>query len=97
VVVVFFATFWNQEIFGNNYQYKSVFKALALALPWYVVSIFNSVLNGLGSFKRVIWTNSIGNAIGLLVSIVLILSIEPSSIISDCCFSSLLFFFSSIL
>jgi PST family polysaccharide transporter len=53
-------------------------KVLALALPWYVISIFNSVLNGLGSFKRVIWTNSIGNAIGLLFSIVLILSIEPS-------------------
>jgi O-antigen/teichoic acid export membrane protein len=72
-VLFFFAAFWNQEIFGNNYQYKLVFRALALALPWYVISIFLiSILNGLGSFKRVIWINSIGNAIGLLVSIVLI-------------------------
>jgi PST family polysaccharide transporter len=73
-VLFLFATFLNQEIFGVNYQYQSVFKAMALALPWYVISIFLiSVLNGLGSFKKVILINSIGNAIGLLVSIVLIL------------------------
>ncbi|WP_245181052.1 O-antigen translocase [Flavobacterium sp. XN-5] len=72
--LILFASFWNQEIFGANYQYISVFKALAVALPWYVISIFLiSVLNGLGSFKNVIWINSIGNAIGLLVSIGLIL------------------------
>lgn len=73
-VLFLFAAFWNQEIFGNHYQYHSVFKALALSLPWYVISIFLiSVLNGLGSFKKVIWINSIGNAIGLVISIVLIL------------------------
>ncbi len=73
-VLFLFAAFWNQEIFGNHYQYHSVFKALAVALPWYVISIFLiSVLNGLGSFKKVIWINSIGNAIGLVISIVLIL------------------------
>lgn len=72
-VLFFFAAFWNQEIFGTNYQYQSVFKALALALPWYVVSLFLiAVLNGLGSYKKVIWVNSIGNVIGLLVSIILI-------------------------
>jgi len=73
-VLFLFAAFWNQEIFGNHYQYHSVFKVLGLALPWYVISIFLiSVLNGLGSFKKVIWINSIGNAIGLVISIVLIL------------------------
>lgn len=73
-VLFLFAAFWNQEIFGNQYQYHSVFKVLGLALPWYVISIFLiSVLNGLGSFKKVIWINSIGNAIGLVISIVLIL------------------------
>jgi O-antigen/teichoic acid export membrane protein len=95
-VLFFFATFWNQEIFGNNYQYKSVFKALALALPWYVVSIFLiSVLNGFGSFKRVIWTNSIGNAIGLLVSIVLILQYRTfGALLAIVVSPALLFFFS---
>jgi PST family polysaccharide transporter len=33
VVLFVFATFWNQKIFGTNYQYQSVFKVLALALP----------------------------------------------------------------
>jgi O-antigen/teichoic acid export membrane protein len=70
----FFAVYWNHKIFGNNYEYAIVFKALALALPWYSISIFLvSVLNGLGRFSKVIWINSIGNTIGLLVSLVLIL------------------------
>jgi PST family polysaccharide transporter len=95
-VLFFFAAFWNQEIFGTNYQYKSVFKALALALPWYVNSIFLiSVLNGLGSFKRVIWINSIGNAIGLLVSIALILEYRTFGALLAIVVSPALLFFVS--
>lgn len=75
VFLYFFATFWNQEIFGNNFEYNFVFKASALALPWYAVSIFFvSVINGLGKFKKVIWINIIGNTIGLLVSVIMILN-----------------------
>jgi O-antigen/teichoic acid export membrane protein len=73
-VLYFFASFWNKEIFGNNFNYTIVFKALALALPWYAISVFMlSVINGLGQFKKVIWINIIGNAIGLLVSIIMVL------------------------
>lgn len=73
-VLYFFASFWNQKIFGNNFDYAIVFKALALALPWYAISVFMlSIINGLGQFKRVIWINIIGNASGLLVSIIMIL------------------------
>ncbi|MFE3869105.1 O-antigen translocase [Flavobacterium sp. LS2P90] len=73
-VLYFFATFWSKEIFGNNFDYAIVFKALALGLPWYAISVFMlSVINGLGQFKKVIWINIIGNAIGLLVSIGMIL------------------------
>ncbi|MGO4817915.1 O-antigen translocase [Flavobacterium sp. W22_SRS_FP1] len=72
-MLYFFAVFWNQKIFGHDFEYNFIFKALSLALPWYTVSIFLvSVLNGLGCFKKVIWINSIGNTIGLLVSIALI-------------------------
>ncbi|WP_245744852.1 O-antigen translocase [Flavobacterium frigoris] len=95
-VLFLFAAFWNQEIFGNNYQYKSIFRALALALPWYVISIFLiSVLNGLGSFKRVIWINSIGNAIGLLVSIALILEYRTFGALLAIVVSPALLFFVS--
>jgi PST family polysaccharide transporter len=72
-ILFFFATHWNNQIFGTHFEYSFVFKVLALALPWYAVSLFFvSVINGLGLFKKVIWITILGNAIGLLVSLVLI-------------------------
>lgn len=72
-ILFFFAAFWNKQIFGINFEYEIVFKAIALALPWFAISVFLlSVINGLGKFKEVIWINIIGNAVGLLVSIVMI-------------------------
>lgn len=95
-VLFLFTAFWNQEIFGANYQYRSVFKALALALPWYVISIFLiSVLNGLGSFKKVILINSIGNAVGLLLSILLILEYRTFGALLAIVISPALLFFVS--
>jgi O-antigen/teichoic acid export membrane protein len=74
LILYFFAGFWNDKIFGNNFEYHIVFKATALILPWYVISAFLlSVINGLGKFKVVIWINIIGNGIGLLVSLYIIL------------------------
>jgi len=70
----FLADFWNKQIFGNHFEYKIVFKATALALPWYAISIFLlSLLNGLGKFNKVIWVNILGNLMGLLVSLFMIL------------------------
>ena len=74
LILYFFAALLNDKIFGSNYDYSFVFRILALALPWYAVSVFLlAVLNGLSQFKKVIWINIIGNAIGLLVSIVMII------------------------
>ncbi len=74
VVLYFFAAHWNNQIFGGNFDYQIVFKAMAIALPWYAISLFLlSLINGLGKFKEVIWVNIIGNLIGLLVSIFMIL------------------------
>lgn len=93
-LLYFFTAFWNYKIFGNDFKYDFVFKALALALPWYAVSIFLvSVLNGLGNFKKVIWINSIGNAIGLLVSIVLILEYRTFGALLSIVISPALLFF----
>jgi O-antigen/teichoic acid export membrane protein len=72
-ILFFFAAYWNNQIFGAYYDYSFVFKVLALALPWYAVSLFFvSVINGLGQFKKVIWITILGNTIGLLVSLFLI-------------------------
>jgi O-antigen/teichoic acid export membrane protein len=93
-MLYFFAVFWNQKIFGNHFEYDFIFKALSLALPWYAVSVFLvSVLNGLGNFKKVIWINSIGNTIGLLVSFVLILEYKTFGALLSIVISPALLFF----
>lgn len=72
-VLYFFAVFWSKQIFGSGFEYQIVFKATALVLPWYAISVFLlSLINGLGKFKEVILVSIIGNAIGLLVSIYMI-------------------------
>ena len=69
----FFAHYLNNEIFGGSYQFRVIFKAFAISLPWYIASLFLvSVLNGLGKFKEVIRINIFGNSIGLILSFVLI-------------------------
>lgn len=76
-ILFFTASFWNEKIFGNNTEYLLVFKVLALVLPTYGLSIFLiAVINGLGKFQKVIWINIIGNIIGLLISICLILQFK---------------------
>lgn len=73
MVLFFLSDYFNHKIFGEDYQYAFVFKALAVAIPFYTLSIFFlSVINGLGKFKNVIYINIIGNVIGLLVSVLLI-------------------------
>lgn len=77
IVLLFFADYFNHKIFGQNYQYSFVFKVLAVAIPFYTLSIFLlSVINGLGKFKNVIYINIVGNIIGLLVSVLLITNFQ---------------------
>jgi O-antigen/teichoic acid export membrane protein len=73
-ILYFFAAFWNLQIFGTHFEYEIVIKAMALALPWFAIAVFFlSIINGLGKFTAVIWINIVGNLIGLLVSISMIL------------------------
>ena len=93
-VLFFFATFWNKVIFGNNFDYVIIFKVSALALPWYAISVFMlAVINGLGQFKKVIWINITGNAVGLLVSIGMILQYETLGALLSLVISPALMFF----
>lgn len=94
VVLYFFAAHWNNQIFGANFEYEIVFKAIALALPWYAISLFLlSIINGLGKFKEVIWVNIIGNVIGLLVTIYMILHFKTlGALLSIVITPALLFF-----
>ena len=74
-ILFFFAAYWNNQIFGKTFEYSFVLRVLALAMPWYAISIFFiSFINGLGQFKKVIWITILGNILSLLVSLVLILN-----------------------
>lgn len=71
------ASYWNEKIFGDNTEYLIVFKVLSFVLPTYGLSIFFiSVINGLGKFKKVISINIIGNIVGLLTSVFLIIQFK---------------------
>ena len=90
----FLAAFWNQQIFGSLYEFEIVFRAAALALPWFAISVFFlSVINGLGKFGAVIWINISGNIIGLLVSISLILQFKTLGALLSIVISPALLFF----
>ncbi|WP_294956934.1 O-antigen translocase [uncultured Flavobacterium sp.] len=70
-------SYWNEKIFGDNIEYLIVFKVLSFVLPTYGVSVFFiAVINGLGRFKKVIAINIIGNIIGLLTSVFLIMQFK---------------------
>lgn len=72
-----FSDYFNSSIFGTAYQYAFVFKALAIALPFYIGNIFLiATIKGLGEYKKVILINSIGSCIGLVVSVLLILKLK---------------------
>lgn len=68
-----FSAFWSYFIFGENYQYATIFKVLAIVLPWYATTVFLiAVVNGLGKYGNVIRINIVGNMIGLVFSIIMI-------------------------
>ncbi|TPG41834.1 O-antigen translocase [Flavobacterium pectinovorum] len=93
-VLFFFASYWSNATLGNHSDYSVVFKVLSLALPWYAVSVFLlSVLNGLCKFRKVIWVNIIGNLIGLVISILMILKFHTlGALLAIVITPSLLFF-----
>lgn len=73
IMLLFTASYCSELVFGQDYKYDLIFKVLALALPWYAVSLFFvSVINGLGKFRQVVYINIIGNVMGLLVTAILI-------------------------
>ena len=90
----FFASFWNEMLFGVHFKYAFVIQVLAVALPWYAISVFLlSILNGLEEFKKVIWLAIIGNIIGLLVSLILVVQYKTlGALLSSVISPALLFF-----
>ncbi|WP_405207842.1 O-antigen translocase [Aquimarina sp. LLG6339-5] len=80
VVIIFLSTwlylfpvFWNNLIFGNNYQYNFVFKAIAIALPFYSVNtLCLAIINGYSKYKMYILLNIASSILGLLITVFLV-------------------------
>ncbi|AOC93558.1 Polysaccharide biosynthesis protein [Flavobacterium anhuiense] len=88
------ASYWNEKIFGDNTEYLIVFKTLSFVLPTYGLSIFFiAVINGLGKFKKVISINIIGNIVGLLTSVFLILQFKTTGALMAIVMAPALLFF----
>jgi PST family polysaccharide transporter len=96
VILFLFSDYFNQSVFGSFFRYRFVFKALAIALPFYIGNIFIiATINGFGEYKKVIYTNIIGSFIGLLVSVILIWKLSTEgALLSIILTPSLLFFVS---
>ena len=88
------ASYWNEKIFGENTEYLIVFKVLSFVLPTYGLSIFFiAVINGLGRFKKVISINIIGNIVGLLTSVFLIMQFKTTGALMAIVIAPTLLFF----
>ncbi|WP_299189726.1 O-antigen translocase [uncultured Aquimarina sp.] len=80
VVIIFlstwlylFPTFWNNLVFGGSYQYNFVFKAIAIALPFYSVNtLCLAIINGYSKYKMYILLNIASSILGLLITVILV-------------------------
>lgn len=93
-----FSDYFNTVVFGIHYNLSFIFKALAIALPFYIGNIFLiAAINGFDAYKKVIYINIIGNFIGLVVSVVLILNLKTvGALLSIIVNPALLFFVSFV-
>lgn len=73
VLLYFGVDYWTTYLFGTNSSYGLVVTVFAFTLPWHSLSSFLlAVLNGLGNYQKVIYTNIIGNLLGLCVTVLLV-------------------------
>jgi PST family polysaccharide transporter len=73
LLLFFGAEFWTTYLFGVKSVYGNAIMVFAFTLPWHTLSAFLlAVLNGLGNYQRVIYTNIIGNLLGLGVTVLLV-------------------------
>jgi O-antigen/teichoic acid export membrane protein len=96
IILFFFSDYWNSLVFGIDFSYSFLFKAFAIALPWYALSfILVSIVNGLGKFNNVIYISIIGNCIGLIVSVLFVYNLQTvGALLAIILTPSLLFFIS---
>lgn len=61
------------NIFGDNLDYQTVFKVVAVVLPFSVISVlYVSIINGLGKYTKLIYATIFSNIFALLLTVFLI-------------------------
>lgn len=62
-------------LFSSENEYEIIIKALIFSLPFYGFSLFfTSLINGLEQYKKVVYISIIGNVIGFVFSLFLVLN-----------------------
>ena len=65
--------FWNDLIFGKQYNFNFIFKAAGIALPFYCANIMSlAIINGFSKYKVFIVLNIVTSIAGLFITILLI-------------------------
>ena len=73
LLLFFGADFVTSLLFESGSIYSIAITVFAITLPFHSISIFLiSVLNGLGKYQKVIYTNIIGNLLGLFFTVFLV-------------------------
>ena len=63
----------NKFLFSSNYNFTYIIKIIAFAIPFYALNAFSfSIMNGFSKYRILMVINIIGQALGLMVTLVLI-------------------------
>lgn len=73
VFVFFTASYWNEKIFSNAYDFTFIIKILALAVPLYALDVLLlAVINGYSRYKTYVVVNAVSNVTVLLLTLFLL-------------------------
>lgn len=76
-ILVFFAGYFSQLVFGKINHFENLFQALGWLFPLYMAGLLLTLLlNGLGQFRRVIWINIFGSIFGLIYTVWAVLELK---------------------
>ncbi len=69
------SNFWNFHVFGADVHYQSIFKSLAVALPFITINVLLiAIINGQSAYKKVIRIQVITNILGIGITVFFIVT-----------------------
>ncbi|MDH7444984.1 O-antigen translocase [Aquimarina sp. 2201CG14-23] len=65
--------FWNDLVFGEQFDFNFVFEAIAIALPFYSANaLCLAIINGFSKYKIYILLNIVSSILGLFITVLLV-------------------------